>query len=226
MDQSRYYELNDDPGYSTTAHVCLSRSSFNSCLCLRRVVILVTTALWAKLCLIGFKQRPVDGGPDQPMARFRRFLLLPVRVTIVCLCASCLLTICQISFRVILFICGFYWINSSSPRERQPNAPVMVLNHVGLFDALYFLVWDFPMVAVKVSAALRLILRSFVRANSLSLLLFCRMKLPAGPLSAGSYSRCSPFLSRATRVGRAPRLASPWLILSLTALAPVCFRRC
>ena len=55
----------------------------------------------------------------------------------------------QFGLRMMLHVAGFYWICHKRPATPQPRAPIYVVNHIGIFDAVYFLVWDFPMIVAK-----------------------------------------------------------------------------
>lgn len=123
---------------------------------------------------------------------------------------------------MVLHIAGFYWICSKKPPGPQRSAPIYVVNHIGIFDSLYFLVWDFPMIVAKVPPPLFLLLPPPCSLTFLLAVLACdRMKLVTGPLLAVSFKRCSPSWSRVPWGGRGLRGALLWDAPSPTVHAVV-----
>jgi 1-acyl-sn-glycerol-3-phosphate acyltransferase len=48
----------------------------------------------------------------------------------------------RLSMRIVLFICGFYWVCCSDLRSKSaaPRAPIIVANHIGMMDAFLIFV--------------------------------------------------------------------------------------
>ena len=75
-----------------------------------------------------------DQNSNEPMSCFRRSMLFPARILI----------------RLGMFVLGFHWITVKSAPNNGHHANLIVSNHIGMFDSLYFLVYHFPSVAMKV----------------------------------------------------------------------------
>ena len=89
------------------------------------IVILILMAIWIFIVLIGH-----DKSGRVPMARWRRALLFPARILL----------------RIGAFVIGFTYFKVIKP-ARDPNiekANIIVANHIGHFDTLYFIIYHFP----------------------------------------------------------------------------------
>ena len=74
-----------------------------------------------------------DDTANKPMACWRRVLLFPARLLI----------------RLIMFIIGFMWISVKHAPSNGHKANLILSNHIGMFDSLYYLVYHLPSVAMK-----------------------------------------------------------------------------
>lgn len=85
------------------------------------LIIIVVVLLYVNIIMIG-----IENLKDKPLATWRRTLMIPVRFGV----------------RLVMVCLGYYWINVNYPKEGLKNdgkdARVFVSNHIGLFDALYF----------------------------------------------------------------------------------------
>ncbi len=80
------------------------------------------------IVMIGHDQRS-----NEPMGCVRRTLLFP----------------CRILVRIGMYALGFNWVTVKKHPSNGAKANLIVANHIGMFDSLYFLVYHFPSVAMK-----------------------------------------------------------------------------
>ncbi|PRP84467.1 hypothetical protein PROFUN_08052 [Planoprotostelium fungivorum] len=80
------------------------------------IPLILLMVMFAKMSILGF---PLDA--NQPMTGFRKKLQLP----------------CRIICRMILFVCGFYWISTSGRLARRTAAPILVCNHRSFIEMIY-----------------------------------------------------------------------------------------
>eukprot|EP00698_Gefionella_okellyi_P017594 TRINITY_DN5172_c0_g1_i2.p1 TRINITY_DN5172_c0_g1~~TRINITY_DN5172_c0_g1_i2.p1 ORF type:complete len:464 (-),score=79.58 TRINITY_DN5172_c0_g1_i2:1743-3101(-) len=90
------------------------------------LLIACAGALWARLVMIGAKT-------DHPLPKWRRVLLWPLALFV----------------RLLMFVLGFWFVRVKYHKGYDMNAPVIVVNHTSMFDALWFLYRHLPMVVCK-----------------------------------------------------------------------------
>ncbi|KAL6063445.1 Lysophosphatidylcholine acyltransferase 2 [Balamuthia mandrillaris] len=95
---------------------------------IRFVLILLLMLLgWAivKIALFGLSSEDIA---TKPLSRWRKNVLLIVRGLA----------------RVILFVWGFYWIPVKGKRASFKQAPILVSNHISMFDGIFFFFYEMP----------------------------------------------------------------------------------
>ncbi|ETW09963.1 hypothetical protein H310_00380 [Aphanomyces invadans] len=99
------------------------------------MVLLVPIVFLAFVGTLGHSHQDKDGHLV-PMARWRRCIVYPIRWFI----------------RAILFVFGFYYIKVTHPPKSSPRkvlTQLIVANHIGFIDGLFFAAHCFPSVAVR-----------------------------------------------------------------------------
>ncbi|ETV87415.1 hypothetical protein H257_00998 [Aphanomyces astaci] len=97
------------------------------------LVLLIPVVLLATLGTLGHSHQDKDGHL-LPMSRWRRCVVYPIRWFL----------------RAILFVFGFYYIKvSHAPKSSAAPTQLLVANHIGFIDGLFFGAYCFPSVAVR-----------------------------------------------------------------------------
>jgi len=100
------------------------------------VLTLVAFVLCLLLSMIAYALGPKS---DQPPSKLQKLFMIPIRM----------------SARLLLFCLGFYWIKTKGVPVRGQQAPIVVSNHVHLWEVLYlFSVYGPSAVSRKENAAI------------------------------------------------------------------------
>ncbi|ELR12153.1 EF hand domain containing protein [Acanthamoeba castellanii str. Neff] len=89
------------------------------------LLLLVLAVLLVKIALLGLSVRDIH---DKPFTRWRKNVLLLVRYMA----------------RALLFVWGFYYIPVKGKQADFDEAPILVSNHVSMFDVLFFYYYELP----------------------------------------------------------------------------------
>ncbi|KAF0695492.1 Aste57867_13685 [Aphanomyces stellatus] len=97
------------------------------------LVLIIPVVLLAFLGTLGHKHQDADGHLV-PMATWRRVVVHPIRWFL----------------RLILFVFGFYYIKTTYPKKKSHHKTQLIIaNHIGFIDGLFFGAQCFPSVAVR-----------------------------------------------------------------------------
>ncbi|CAK4077045.1 unnamed protein product [Aphanomyces euteiches] len=95
------------------------------------LLLCIPIAFLAVVGTLGHKHKNAEGHLV-PMAKWRRAVVYPIRWLL----------------RIMLFVFGFYYIKVTYPKKKA-KTQVIVANHIGFIDGLFFAAECFPSVAVR-----------------------------------------------------------------------------
>ena len=95
--------------------------------------IMITAALYAQIPMFLYRETKLSNGDVAPLSKWRQILITPTGWM----------------YRALLFACGFHWIKVTGKPASRKQAPIMVSNHVNMFETMYLAATHIPMSVAK-----------------------------------------------------------------------------